>query len=272
MEHATALERFEALSASPGDAVDLALGAFLISAAIEPEVDTDAELARLDALADAARPRVMSADGPLAQVNALNDYLFGELGFAGNQEDYYDPRNSLLHRVLERRVGIPITLSLLYVEVGARLGVPLVGIGMPGHFLVGHEAEAALYIDPLYGGVMLSEQECAERLRQISNTVHWDRTFLAPVSNRAFLARILRNLSAIWLHRRELEHAECMLSMLIALQPEEAGHRRDRGMLRHRMGRDDQALEDLDRYMERRPAAPDSWYVRRLTAQIRGEA
>ena len=271
MDLATASERFESLTRISGEDIDLAIGALLIAAHFDPEVDVERELRLLDSLAAGVRDRMPLEGTPLASINVLNEYLFDDIGLAGNEADYYDPNNSLLHQVLRRRLGIPITLSLIYIEVGARLGVPLVGIGMPGHFLVRHLDEKDLYIDPFNRGILLSEEECKARLRKISASIRWDQSFLAPVSNRAFLARMLRNLSAIWVRRGELTNAVITLGMLIALQPGEMGHRRDRGMLRYRLGDRQQALEDLETYLHNDFAAPDAWYVRRLTEKIREE-
>ena len=180
------------------DGPPLDRGALLIAAAFAPEVDVDRELGLLDALAQGARGRVTADLDPLAAVNNLNEYLFDHVGFSGNETDYYDPRNSLLHEVVRRRLGIPVTLSLVYIETGRRLGIPLVGIGMPGHFLVRHRREESLFVDPFYGGALLSASECAERLRRISGAVRWHRSFLEPVSRRDLLARMLRNLAALW--------------------------------------------------------------------------
>ena len=269
LDTTTAIERFEKLAALPEEQADLALGALLIGAAVEADVDVDRQLSLLDDMASAVRERAEAADGTLAQINVLNDYLFDDLGFTGNNEDYYDPRNSMLHHVLSRRIGIPITLSLLYVEVGARVGVPLVGIGMPGHFLVRHEADNSIFIDPFHRGVMLTEKECAHQFRLINQRVRWQKAFLAPVTKHAFLARVMRNLSAIWVQREELEQAERVLGLLVVLQPDELGHRRDRGMLRHRLGNPAGALEDLEAYLERQESAPDTWHVRGVVSQLR---
>ncbi len=267
----TAFERFTRLVELSGEDIDLTVGALLIAAHFDPDVDVEHELRVLDSLTNGVAGRMPLEGPPLAAVNVLNEYLFDEIGFAGNESDYYDPRNSFLHEVLRRRLGIPISLSLVYIEVGARLGVPLLGIGMPGHFLVRHAGEESLYIDPYYKGVMLSERECMERLKAISGVVRWDRSFLTPVTNRAFLVRMLRNLSAIWAQRSELSNAIATISMLIALQPEVPGHRRDRGLLSYRAGEHERALSDLESYLEQDFMAPDAWYVRRLAERIRQE-
>ena len=265
----TAFDLFTQAVAVPGDRIELARCALLVAACADPSVSVDDGLRRLDALAHGAAERVAAADAPLAQVNALSEHLFDVAGFSGNQDDYYDPRNSLLDQVLARKVGIPITLSLVYVETGARLGVPLAGIGMPGHFLVRHEQETSLFIDPFHRGVLRSERECAELLSQISGSVRWNPAFLDPVDNRSFLARILRNLGAIRTQREELAEAVDVLSLLVALQPHEPGHRRDRGVLRQRLGHGDLALEDLEHYLNCESNAPDAWNVRRLMERIR---
>ena len=270
METSTAIDRFEQLVA--GDApIDLAECALTAAAAMRPETDVTYWLDRLTELAAEASFRVARAESPLGQINALNARLFDDLGFAGNVDEYYDPRNSLLDSVIERRRGIPITLSLVYVEVAKRLDVPIVGVGMPGHFLVRHVEEASLYIDPYNRGVILSEAECVEQFARINQGIRWDPSFLAPVSERSLLARILRNLGAIWTQQAELRQAERVLTMLLALQPNEAGHLRDRGMLRFRLGERDQALGDLERYIAPSVSAPDAWYVRRLIDRIKGE-
>lgn len=256
--------------AAAQDGPPLDRGALLIAAAFDSSVDRDRELALLDSLARGADGRVTASLDPLAAVNALNEYLFDHVGFRGNEADYYDPRNSLLHEVLRRRLGIPITLSLVYIETGRRLGVPLVGVGMPGHFLVRHQQEEALFIDPFYSGGLLSESECAERLRAISGAVRWHRSFLEPVTNQAFLARMLRNLAAVWVERGEAGNAVLSLDLLIALQPKETGHHRDRGMLHYRRGEHGLALTDLERYLDTASSAPDAWHVRRMVERIRG--
>jgi regulator of sirC expression with transglutaminase-like and TPR domain len=270
METSTAIERFHELVADAGEEIDAAACALTAAAALDPSLNVTDELARLDDLAAGASHRIGSAETPLGKVNALNEHLFDELGFAGNMDDYYDPRNSLLNEVIERRLGIPITLSLLYIEVGARLNVPLAGVGMPGHFLVRHVDEGGLYVDPFNRGVILSERECRAQFERINEGMRWDPRFLAAVTPRSMVARMLRNLAAIWTQQEALAQAECVLTLLISLQPNEAGHRRDRGMLRFRLGNKAEALEDLERYVAPAVRAPDAWYVRRLIERING--
>ena len=150
---------------SDGD-FDLATGALLVASTDDPNVDIEGCRANLDRMAEAALARTPSEAGPLEELNAITDLLFGVIGFAGNRDDYYDPNNSYLHQVLERRLGIPITLSLLCMEVGRRAGVPVLGIGMPGHFLVRHRDEENYFVDAFHGGVLMNRDECGAVLRQ----------------------------------------------------------------------------------------------------------
>ena len=265
----SATDALAELAADARDDLPLDRGAFLIAAAFAPDLDVEREIGVLDALAQGGSRRVSVGLDPLTAINELNEYLFDHVGFAGNDGDYYDPRNSLLHEVLRRRLGIPITLSVVYIEAGRRLGMPLRGVGMPGHFLVRHDSEPSLYIDPFHRGALLNETECAERLRRISDTVRWERAFLTPAADRAILARMLRNLSAVWVKRDDAPNAILALGLLMAVQPEESGHWRDRGMLRYKRGDSALALEDLERYLEASFSAPDAWYVRRLIERIR---
>ena len=162
-----------------------------IAASEYPTLDTGHQLGLLDSLAAGVAPRLGEERSPFFCVNTPSQYLFDETGFRGNREDYYDPRNSLLNGVLRRRLGIPITLSLVYIEAGKRLDMPVVGIGMPGHFLVRHHAKKDLFIDPFSGGILLSAEECAHRLQLVTGTAHCDPRYPAPVGNREFLARRL---------------------------------------------------------------------------------
>ena len=204
------------------DEIDLAQMALLIAAAEYPDLDVEEELRALDSLAAGASRRLGKEADPLARANALSEYLFDEVGFRGNREDYYDPRNSFLNEVLRRRFGIPITLSLVYIEVGKRLGMPLVGVGMPGHFLVRISSEEeGLMIDPFNRGILLSEQDCSQRLQEIAGAaLPWDRGYLAPVSNRQLIERILRNLIGIYVAGHDQPRAQQATVWLATLQSE----------------------------------------------------
>lgn len=269
MELSEAWSRFDEIVGAPeDDGIDLARAALLIAAAEYPDLSIERELQHLDAIAAGVAHR-LDDDSPLFQVNTLSEYLFDDLKFAGNHTNYYDPRNSFLNDVLERRVGIPITLSLLYMEVGKRLGIPLLGIGMPAHFIVRHRDETDVFIDPYHGGILLSEAECAQRLKQATQgALDWRPSYLQPISDRAFITRMLRNLKAVYLQRRNYERVLFTIDRLIALQPHAAEECRDRGVINYRLGNYADALADLRWYVVSGTTAPDRATVYKLIAQI----
>ena len=270
MESRGVWDQFDRIVEAPDEDIDLARAALLIAATEYPTLNIERELFRIDALAEGVACR-MDDDNPLYQLNTLSEYLFDDLKFAGNHTNYHDPRNSFLNDVIERRLGIPITLSLLYIEVGKRLGIPLLGIGMPAHFIVRHRDDPAVFVDPFHGGILLSEDECAQRMKQVTQgALAWETQFLEPVSSRAFIARMLRNLKVIYLQRRSYERVLSTIDRLIALQPQEAVEFRDRGVVNYRLGNYADALEDLRLYVGSAAIVPDSATVRRLIEQIRG--
>ena len=262
-------QQFVLLADLPDEEIDLAEAAFLIAATEYPGLDIKNQLAILDSLSGGARRRLTDENNPLSCINNLSEYLFDEVGFRGNVDDYYDPRNSFLNEVLSRHLGIPITLSLVCLEVGKRLGIPLVAVGLPGHFLLRHLDEQDLFIDPFYRGILLSEEECAQRLRQVTQAnVAWDSRYLAPVSNRDFIVRILRNLKGIYLSREDHRRAVDIIDMLLVLRPNAADEWRDRGLARYQLGRYVEALDDLRKYTDAAPPGPDAEGVQRLIGRI----
>ena len=272
MERADILEQFDQLGGMPEDEIDLAWAALLIAASEYPELDVIAQMEVLDSLA-AGAAKGMGDDGdPLSSVNNLSAYLFDEVGFHGNDSDYYDPRNSYLNEVLSRRMGIPITLSVVCIEVGKRLGIPLEGVGMPGHFLLRHRDEPGIYIDPFHRGILLSEEECAQLLREATRTaVPWDQSYLTTVSNRELIARILRNLKGIYLNQHDHQRALGIAGLAVSLQPNIIGERRDRGLIHYQLGNHQAALEDLRIYLAASPPGADTSDVQRLVDRIGGD-
>ena len=269
MEQREVWTQFDRIVGAPDEDIDLGRAALLIAATEYPRLNLDRELFKLDGIAEGGAGR-MDDDTPLYQLNTLSEYLFDELKFAGNHTNYHDPRNSFLNDVIERRLGIPITLSLLYLEVGKRLGVPLLGIGMPGHFIVRHRDEFDVFVDPFHGGILLSEDECAERLKQVTQgSLAWNPEFLEPVSSREFIARMLRNLKVVYLQRRNYERVLATIDRVIALQPEAAVEFRDRGVVNYRLGNYEDALEDLGADVASGEDVSDGATVMRLIDQIR---
>jgi regulator of sirC expression with transglutaminase-like and TPR domain len=266
-----ATKRLTELVRTPGGRIPLAEAALWIAAEEYPALDVAAYLDRLDELAERARARV----GPSPSAESLsrfNDFLFRELGFAGNGESYDDPRNSFLNEVIDRRLGIPITLSMIYTEVGARIGLPVVGVGFPGHFLVRWKGERDVLIDPFFGRV-ITREECASRLRAAHGPeARMDERLLAPATPRETLARMLRNLKVSYLGRGDLERALSAVDRILIVTPEDAGELRDRGILYLRLECFAAALTDLERYLALAPRDPMAEEIRSRLPEVRREA
>jgi regulator of sirC expression with transglutaminase-like and TPR domain len=229
----------------------------------DPRLTIDA----LDGLAAGASARMEGLSEPRALIAALNSYLFSELGFHGNPHCYDrpDPADSFLDRVVERRTGLPILLSLVYLEVGWRLGLPVAGMGLPGHFMVSyHGPGEPIYIDPYDGGRLWSRAECMRQIAAFhSAATPAERALLmAPSGRRAILERILRNLKHTYLARHEFRPALAASDRLLLLCPADVGELRDHGLLRFRLGQTMAALEDLERYAARAPQARDLYDLR----------
>ena len=269
MSSGDAWEQFAGLAKSPDEELDVARAALLIATTEYPRLDIEGELAVLDSLAAGAARRFGEDRSPLAALNTLSEYLFDEVGFRGNTEDYYDPRNSYLNDVLGRRLGIPITLSLVYIEVGKRLEIPILGVGMPGHFLARHRDEDALFIDPFNGGLLLSETECAARLNEVAQSqIEWDPGYLAPISSREFIARMLGNLKTSHLGRKDYARGLTMIDWIMTILPEATDELRDRGLVHYELGQHAEALDDLTRCLESNPDFPGADNVRTLIARL----
>ena len=233
--------RFADLVAGDDD-LPLDEAALLIAAQARPDLDVGAELRRLDELAAGCKEPTL--DG-------LTTHLFDELGFRGNAEHYQDPDNSYLDQVVTRRLGIPISLSVLTMEVGRRLGVGLDGVGMPGHFLVGHGADPAVYLDPFGGGRRLDAAGCRAIFATLGGT-GWDDAYLAPVGPRAILNRMLLNLQGLFLPA-DLKSAAWVLQLRLTIPglgvPDRLGLARALGSL----GRFGAAANELDKVADGLP-------------------
>jgi regulator of sirC expression with transglutaminase-like and TPR domain len=249
-------------AASSAAGTGLAQAALVIARIEYPRLDPIPYLARLDAMGDAARRRIeehvaeTGDTSPAGRVKALNAYLFDEQGFVGNREKYEDPRNSCLNEVLERRTGIPITLSLLYIEVASRAGIRMDGVNFPGHFLVrcpdmiGTGARGII-IDPFHGGALLSEHDCRLLLqRHVGTEVAFDRSLLAPATRPQILVRMLLNLKRIYVHMRSFPQAREITEMLLGLNPSALSELRDRGLLAYHLNDLATALRDLQTYLK----------------------
>jgi regulator of sirC expression with transglutaminase-like and TPR domain len=254
----------------PDREIDLARAALIIASSEYPDLDIDRYLARLAALAEGATPARRTAD-PLERLHRLREYLFEEQGFAGNSEDYYDPRNSYLNEVLERRLGIPITLSLVLIEVGRRLGLQMEGIGLPGHFITGARVggEQVLF-DPFNGGAILTGEACGDLVaRALGRPVELTAEQFVPVTKRQFLGRVLANLKGIYWRRQAWQKVVAVIDRLLVVTPEAAGEWRDRGVAWSSLGEFRQGLADWERYLTDFPNAADHEEVRAQLRRVR---
>lgn len=255
------LAQFQYLVQQPDDQIDLARAALLIAKGRDASVDVDRYLAEIEFLAATLGRRLPADLGATQRIGALNQYLFQEMGYGPNQQDYYDPRNSFLNDVLDRRKGIPITLSVLYIEVGRRIGLPLRGVSFPGHFLVKCRLEqGVIVLDAFAGGASLGIADLQKRLRavrggEVSRAII--AGMLVAAEKREILARMLRNLKAIYMHGGQCEAALDTVAWLMAIHPDSADELRDRGLLYQRMECFRAALADLERYLALQPAAED---------------
>jgi regulator of sirC expression with transglutaminase-like and TPR domain len=243
------------LARHPDDRIDLAAGALAVSGLFQQEVTPDAPLAELDALALEARQRMTDSADLFDKVRVLNTLLFDELGFAGNQDDFYDPRNSFLDQVLVRRLGIPITLAVVYIEVAARAGVPAFGVGFPAHFLVRiGRGDTALMLDAYAGGVALPESELDQRLADLYGegtlSIRSHPALLRPATKREILVRMLRNLVGIYRDRGEHINRLEALTAALTLAPDLPDELRERGLLYRDLEYLPAALGDLRRFIE----------------------
>ena len=266
-----ARRRFAAIvRQSPGD-FRLAEGALLIAQEEYPALDVAHYLQRLDAMAEAVRSSLGLELDPQHIVASMNAYLFDEVGLRGNQEHYYDPRNSFLNDVLDRKTGIPITLAVIYLDLGRQVGLPIVGVGLPGHFIVQYVAQTApFWIDPFHRGEILTHADCVTRIRQIyGQETTWDEAYLQPVSDHAILQRLLYNLKAIYLQHRDFHRALGVVERLVLLSPQVAAEVRDRGLLCYQLGHLEAALDDLQHYLQLAPDAPDAGAIRRHITALR---
>lgn len=255
---ASARERFAGIAGLPDERIDLAAAALWIAAEEQPGLDPDLWLARLDEMAACLRPRLDGVAGDLDRVGLLAGYLADDVGLRGNADDYYDPRNSLLNEVLGRGLGIPITLALVYIEVGRRAGVPLDGVGFPGHFLLRHAHRPGLLFDPFDRGRLLTQEDCRGMLDRLSGgSLPFDSRLLKPASPRHILIRMLNNLRRVYLHRGEFLRTIAALDRVLLLDPDDVGARRDRGLLSLRWGDPAGGIGDLERYLLLEPEAPD---------------
>lgn len=250
--------------------IDLGLAALRIARIEHPDLVPGDHLERLDRLA--LRSRVADAADERRALDRLRRFLFEEEGFQGDTERYYDARNSCLNDVLDRKLGIPITLSVLMMEVGRRVGVPMVGIGLPGHFVVGARIGGdRVLFDPFHGGAVLTEESASGVVgRAVGRPVKLTEEHFAPCSKRQILVRMLRNLKGVYAREHAWEKALRTIDHLLVLDGESPEHLRDRGTALVNLGRLHHGAAEWERYLARYPHARDAEGLREELRRVRG--
>ena len=225
--------QYQHLLQGPAKDVDLARAALLISGEIYPDIDIQHYLNALDSMATDIHVSTSASSDRRQLATAVSDYLFCRRGFAGNQDDYYDPRNSYLSQVLERHLGIPITLSLVYMEVGRRLGLPAEGVGLPGHFIVRIDGEGeGLYVDAFHQGRLMTGQECLQAVQSMfRGRVNLRLEHLLPYSNRQILTRLLGNLKINYVRQKQMGKALAAMDLKVITEPKVAANYKERASM-----------------------------------------
>ena len=251
--------------------IDLIRASLAIARTEYPSLDIEAFASRVEGLARRVAALLRDFD-PQRALAAVNQVLFEEVNLRGNREDYYDPRNSFLNDVLDRGLGIPITLSILYMEVARRVGLALTGVGMPGHFLLKHYREdgTEMLIDCFNRGDILDRQDCQNRLDEIySGEMKLRPEFLHPISRRQILTRMLNNLKTVYLSTRNFRKALPVADLILVIHPQSPEDIKQRALLRYSMGLQRLAAEDLEAYLKASPAASDKDDIRQMSMSIR---
>jgi regulator of sirC expression with transglutaminase-like and TPR domain len=269
-----ALQGFAALvePAHEDASIDLAAAALAIARTEYPSLDVPYYLSRLEDLSRRVRGRMRSSLTDRELIALINRVLFDEEGLRGNRDDYYDPRNSFLNDVLDRKLGIPITLSVVYMDVARRVGFPIAGTGMPGHFLLKHYdvITGEIIIDAFNRGRIVGNAECQQRLDEIySGQIELQPEFLQPVTHREILTRMLNNLRQIYFTQRNMTKGLATLDLLLAIPPRDPELLRERALVRLNLEQHLGAAQDLGAYLQLQPDAPDAEDVRETLDMLR---
>lgn len=271
MQDSTPQTPFAKLMAPPHRDINLSRASLLIAQTEYPDLDLSRYLRLIEDLGDRVRTYTLD-DSVMAPIHTLNHILFDEEGFRGNEEEYYDPRNSYLNDVIDRKVGIPITLSVLYMEVARHAGLNVKGVSFPGHFIVKHQTpEGPLYVDPFYGGMALEKEHLAQRLRLAGGGIMPFRDHhLAACTDAQIVSRILNNLKGIYASRRNYDRVLAIIQMLIDVSPWDLDEIRDRGKVYLQLKQYQPALADLETYLQFSPDAEDAEVIGRSVQYLKG--
>jgi regulator of sirC expression with transglutaminase-like and TPR domain len=272
--HQFALQSFAQIvgPAHDDEAIDLAAAALKLAHIEYPALEPQSYIHRLNSLAARVKRGLRPSSGAREVIATLNSVLFDEEGLRGNRDDYYDPRNSFLNDVLDRKLGIPITLSVVYMEVARRIGFPMAGTAMPGHFLLKHYdvLYGEIIVDAFDRGRILSLGDCHSRLDEIyRGEVEFQAEFLRPVTQREILTRMLNNLRQIYLKECNFEKGLLVLDLLLAIPPRSAEMLRERALIRLQLDQYVGAAQDLATYLKLCPDAPDAEDVSQTLEMVR---
>jgi regulator of sirC expression with transglutaminase-like and TPR domain len=272
-----ALQKFKDIVTGADENINLVQAALVIASNEYPELDTTAYLDRLALMAGELRERAAGYTDPIDIIEIINEYLFDELGFSGNLTRFNDPRNSFLNDVLDRKTGIPLTLSLVYMELGNRIGLTVRGISFPGHFLVKVVCEDNddLVLDPFSRGLILDDHELEGRLEHFSQARRsgWQlQKLLEPAGSRDILLRLLRNLKNIYFEAEDFEHALEMVNFMLVLAPSDLGEIRDRAYIHDQLDCFRAAIDDYHHYLMLSPEAHDASYIQSRLADLKQSA
>ncbi|MGK7882661.1 MAG: SirB1 family protein [Crocosphaera sp.] len=255
----------------PDHQINLAKAALVYAKYEYPRLEIEDYLITLDIISQRIKDDLEQELYPLKVIKTINKYLFKDLGFKGNTNNYYDPSNSYLNEVIDKKTGIPISLSVIYLEIAKRLNFPMVGIGMPGHFLIRPEFEnVGIFVDVFNQGEILFKEDCQIKLQEIyQQPVTIEDHLLTPVSNQQILGRMLTNLKYIYLNRQEYPKMLRIIELLLQLFPNHPVEIRDRGLLYYQLRQWEKATTDLQLYLSILPTAEDAPAIRQILQQMR---
>ena len=233
-----------------------------------PELNISKYIEKINGMGNSMKIKIGEVKNPTYLISVLNEYLFDELGFHGAEEDYYDPVNSFLNVVLDKKIGIPITLSILYSEVAKHIGLDLRIVGFPGHVIVKYKKE--MILDPFYRGRLLTIEDLEKILnRNFGEDVEFVPEYLNEATTEQLLTRLLRNLKNAYTQSYAYDNAMKCTDMILGMQPESSEEIRDKGILEERLLRYDNALPFLNKYLELEPEADDADFILELIKSVR---
>ncbi|MDQ1363901.1 MAG: Transglut core2 protein [Pseudomonadota bacterium] len=267
-----AKNQFEKFLEQPDNQINLAQAALMVARLEYPDLDINTYMQRIHALANEIRNSLPDHPNAAEILSRINQVLFIEEGFEGNSSNYYDPRNSFLNDVLDRKLGIPVSLSILYMELASELGVPLDGVSFPGHFLVKLEIDdGAIVLDPYFGGISLTEEDLEERIQEYYGEKikrHHYQGLLATSSKKEIIVRVMRNLRNLYMEDKQWEKALTMADTMVGLDTDKADAVKARALIYDRLECCQPALRDYKEWLRLDPANQESQDIRKRVSEL----